>query len=114
MVGTSPIRIYFAIHFRRVSCWGYLLPIRNANTYKIMDLLMSSQCRTTVLPKHRVTLLKSSILVGSLMIAQGGVAEPARSASQWQPDPPKYEFELAKDLDVQMDDGVHLRADVYY
>jgi uncharacterized protein len=74
---------------------------------------MSSQCRTTVLPEHGLTLLKSSILVSSLVIGQGGVAEPLRSAPEWQPDPPKYEFELTKDLDVQMDDGVHLRVDVY-
>lgn len=66
-----------------------------------------------MLPEHVITLLKSSILVGSLMIGQGGVAEPLRSALQWQPDPPKYEFELTKDLDIQMDDGVHLRVDVY-
>jgi uncharacterized protein len=57
---------------------------------------------------------KSSILAGLLVIGQLGVAEPVRSAPQWRPDPPKYEFRLTKDLDVRMDDGVHLRVDVYY
>jgi predicted acyl esterase len=66
-----------------------------------------------MLPEHVITLLKSSILVGSLT-GQGGAAEALRSASGWQPDAPKYEFELTKNLGVQMDDGVHLRADVYF
>jgi uncharacterized protein len=55
---------------------------------------------------------KSAILTACLLVGQ--IAQPARSAPRWQPDPPRYEFELARDLDVQMDDGVHLRADVYY
>jgi hypothetical protein len=36
---------------------------------------MPSQCRTTVLPEQAITFLKSSILVGSLMIGQRGAAE---------------------------------------
>jgi predicted acyl esterase len=57
---------------------------------------------------------KSATFTACLLVGQQGIAEPARSAPHWQPDPPKYEFDLARDLDVQMDDGVHLRADVYY
>jgi uncharacterized protein len=59
------------------------------------------------------TLLKCSVLTGLLVVGQAGAAELLHSAQQWQPDPPKYEFELTKDLDVPMDDGVHLRVDVY-
>jgi predicted acyl esterase len=75
---------------------------------------MSYQYRTALLPVYGITLVRSSIAVALLVIGQLCMAEPLRSAPQWQPDPPTYEFGLTRDLDVQMDDGVHLRADVYY
>jgi predicted acyl esterase len=58
---------------------------------------------------HRIV-MSTALLISALI----GTAEPAQPVPQWQPDPPKYEFDLTKNLDVQMDDGVHLRVDVYY
>ena len=57
---------------------------------------------------------KIAALTAYILVGQLGIPVPARSAPQWQPDLPEYGFALSKDLDVQMDDGVHLRADVYY
>jgi uncharacterized protein len=59
-------------------------------------------------------LLLGACFAASLLVSQLSLAAPARSTPQWQPEPSKYEVELAKDIDVQMDDGVHLRADLYY
>lgn len=75
---------------------------------------MSYRCRKIARPERELSALWSSIVVGLLGIGQQSVAAQLRSAPQWQPDPPKFDFGLTKDLDVQMDDGVHLGVDVYY
>jgi uncharacterized protein len=41
-------------------------------------------------------------------------AHQGGTASQWRPDPAKYEYELSRGLSVKMDDGVLLQVDVYY
>ena len=75
---------------------------------------MSYRFRKTAPNEHVWSALWRSIVAGLLVFGQQGMAAPLRSAAQWQPDPSKFDFGLTKDLDVQMDDGVHLGVDVYY
>ena len=75
---------------------------------------MSYRFRKTAPSEHVWSALWRSIVAGLLVFGQQGMAAPLRSAAQWQPDPSKFDFGLTKDLDVQMDDGVHLGVDVYY
>lgn len=54
--------------------------------------------------------LPAIVLLSALPCAVGS----PQAASPWQPDEPRYGFEVVKGLSVQMDDGVRLAADVYY
>jgi predicted acyl esterase len=43
-----------------------------------------------------------------------GVAGTTEPSPKWQPDPPRYGYALTQDVEVRMDDGVLISADVYY
>jgi uncharacterized protein len=60
------------------------------------------------------TSIKTFAFLGWSLLGHSVIAGQASAASHWQPEPAKYEYQLAKDLQVKMDDGVQLRVDVYY
>ena len=75
---------------------------------------MSYRSRKIQRPKHVPSALWGSIVVGMLAIGHQCVAARLRSATQWKPDAPEFDIGLTKNIDVQMDDGVHVGVDVYY
>jgi predicted acyl esterase len=60
------------------------------------------------------TLIRVASFAAWWLLGQSVLAGNADAASEWQPGPAKYDYQLTKDLQVRMDDGVQLRVDVYY
>ena len=52
------------------------------------------------------TSLKNSIFSGLRVVGLVGAVRPVHSAPQWQPDQPKYESGITKDIIIQMDDAL--------
>lgn len=53
-------------------------------------------------------------LTALFVVAELSGSQVSRGATTWQPDPVKYGYGVQKDIPVRMDDGVVLRADVYF
>ena len=59
-------------------------------------------------------ILKASIWAVLLATMQTTALRASEASAQWQPESPRYGFSMTKNIDVRMDDGVLLSADVYY